>query len=189
MDIVLIGAGGHAKAVVEILQASSSRVVGYLDCRDAAWLRAPRLGDDSAALALDPAVGVVLGIGGIDPASLVRRAELLGNARRPWRPAPSVVHPSAVISSSATIEEGCTILAGAIIQPGARIGAGAIINTGAVVEHDSVVGAGSHISPRAVVLADATVGDYCMIGAGAVVLPGTTVKDNILVPAATRHPR
>jgi UDP-perosamine 4-acetyltransferase len=189
MDIVLIGAGGHAKAVVEALLAQGHRITGYCDRQESPWLAASRLDDDSAVIALDASIGVALGVGGIDPAGLERRIQLLARLRRPLRPAPPVIHPAATISASATVEDGATILAGAVVQPGARICMGAIINTGAIVEHDSAIGQGTHISPRAVVLADCVVGAHCMVGAGAVILPGSRLDDDILVPAMTRFPR
>lgn len=189
MEIALIGAGGHAKMVAEMLAATGYRVVAYCDRRPAPWLDAPRIDDDARIVELPAKVGVALGVGGIDPGGLARRRRLLESALADGRRAPAIIHPSAVIGRGARIAAGAQVLAGAIVQPGASIGVAAIVNSGALVEHDSEIGDGSHVCPRAVVLADCRVGTDCMIGAAAVVLPGNIVPTATLVPALTRYPR
>lgn len=189
MDIVLIGAGGHARIVVEILEATGNRVVAYCDRRASSWLDAPRLEDDGLLGTLPAGIGVALGVGGIDPAGLARRRRLLEAAIADGRPAPAIVHPSAIIGRGASLGPGAQVLAGAILQPGVRLGLASLVNSGALLEHDSQIGDGSHASPRAVVLADCRVGSDCMIGTAAVILPGNVVPDATLVPALTRFPR
>jgi sugar O-acyltransferase (sialic acid O-acetyltransferase NeuD family) len=189
MEIALIGAGGHAKMVAATLEATGHRIVAYCDRHVVPWLGVPRIEDDGLIRELPHKVGVVLGVGGIDPAGLARRRLLLEAALAGGRRAPLVIHPSAVIGRGARLAAGAQVLAGAIVQPGASIGLAAIVNSGALVEHDSEIGDGSHVCPRAVVLADCRVGADCMIGAAAVVLPGNAVPRATLVPALTRYPR
>src|SRR5690606_3976184 len=57
----------------------------------------------------------------------------------------TLIHPSAVISSSVTLGEGAQVMAGAIIQPAVTIGANSLINTRASVDHDCVIGSHVHI--------------------------------------------
>jgi sugar O-acyltransferase (sialic acid O-acetyltransferase NeuD family) len=182
--ICLVGAGGHAKAVVEAIQAGPYDLAGYADPREAPWLTVARLLDaDISARRL----AVALGVGGLVPAQLRRRLALLDGYLAAGLEAPPVIHPHAVVSPTARIGAGATVLAGAIVQPGAVIGRGAIVNTGAVVEHDSSIGDGAHLAPRAVVLADCAIGGCSMVGAGAVVLRGLVVPPNTLVRAVTLY--
>lgn len=184
MNIVLVGAGGHAKALVETIRARGGYVSTYVDARRADWLDADRKSSDDDVW---PDLGsVVLGIGGMAPDALERRLALFASYTKRGFKAEPVVHASAWISESARLGAGSVVLANAILQPAVCIGEAVIINSGAIVEHDSIVGDGAHIAPGAIVLGNCRIGRCCMIGAGAVVLQGTEVPDGTLVTAATR---
>ena len=177
----MVGAGGQAQAVVEVVRRRGDRIAAYCDPKPSPWLAdADHLVDDDAAAALD-LDGLVLGLGGVEPQALDRRLSLFRMyADRGWR-SPPVVHDSAVISDTACLRQGAVVLAGAVVQPAAIVGEAAIVNTGAIVEHDCEVGAGSHLAPGAVVLGGARVGRGAMVGTGAVLLPGATVADGGLL--------
>lgn len=182
---ILIGAGGHAKAVAEAATASIGPIVAYVDPRPANWLRAAHLTADTDVKAA--AIPIAIGIGGVTAKQLKARLALLDSYLDRGHPAPVIVHPEAHVSTSARLDAGAIVLAGAVVQPGAVIGRGAIVNTRAVVEHDSTIGDGSHVAPGAIVLGGCRVGRCAMIGASAVVLPAALVDDEALVPALTRH--
>ena len=206
MRALLIGAGGHAKAVVEAIRGRGGSVEAYVDPRPAAWLEARQIEADDA---VEPGptrppkrgggqarlpklyggqVAVVIGLGGVTAQALVTRLALFDSYLARGFPAPPVVHAAAHVSAEAELGPGAVVLAGAVVQPGVRVERGAIINTGAIVEHDSAIGPGSHIAPGAVVLGGCRIGACSVIGAGAVILPGARIKDRALVPAATLHP-
>ncbi len=187
MRLVLIGAGGHARAIVESLVAQGAPVDAYVDPRPCDWLDAPHIELDAAAD--DGGTGAfVLGIGAVSPSGLARRLDLFRRyAGRGWTPR-AAIHAAAFVSAGAAVGAGCIVLARAVVQPAVCLGDAVIVNTGAIVEHDSVVGDGSHVAPGAIVLGGCTVGASCMIGAGAVVLPGATVPDSTLVEAGSRYP-
>lgn len=188
MGLVLVGAGGHARALVEALAAGGVAVSAYVDRAACAWLPGAQRFESDDASEGHRADGFVIGIGAVNPDGLERRLDLFRRyAARGWK-APAVVHSAAIVSSSAALGEGCHILAAAVVQPGAAIGAAAIVNTGAIVEHDSMLGEGAHVAPGAIVLGGVRIGACTMIGAGAVVLPGASVPDRMLVPANTRYP-
>jgi len=188
VSLLLVGAGGHARAIAEVLASSKSPIDSYVDPQPSNWLNARHLRSDSETEKM-PVDVFVVGVGGMAPEHLTRRHELFRAYRaRGWTPR-TVIHASAVVSAQSEIGEGCIILARAVIQPATRLGEAVIVNTGAIVEHDSQVGAGSHVAPGAIVLGGCTVGAECMIGAGALVLPGAHVPDRTLVPAGGRYPR
>ncbi len=189
MNFVLIGAGGHAKAVCDAIVASGDAVSAYADPKPAAWLDVDHFEDDTETQELDPDIAVVIGIGGVTSEALGARLRVLDGFIEAGRHAPAIVHQTACVSPSAELGAGVIILAGAVVQPAAKLARGAIVNTRAVVEHDSSIGAGSHIAPGAMVLGDCTVGERAMVGAGAVVLPGSAVADDALVPALKRFPQ
>jgi sugar O-acyltransferase (sialic acid O-acetyltransferase NeuD family) len=123
-------------------------------------------------------VDVVLAVG--DNSSRQRLgAELARDGRQPL----TVVHPSAVVSSAASLGPGVVVLALAVVNAGARIGAGAIINSAAVVEHDVSVGDYAHVSPNATLAGAARLGELSQLGAAACVLPGVCVGARSVVGA------
>lgn len=188
MNVLLVGAGGHAKAVVEAIEAAAGRVTAYVDPIPASWLTARRFDEDFPDFADGNPGSAVIGLGGTTVESLRRRLELARRYQKHGYTFPATVHPAAHVSASAHLDAGCVVLAGAVVQPGARIGQAAIINTGAIVEHDTDVGDGAHIAPGSVVLGGSKIGDCAMIGARATILPGAVVPPETLVPATKRYP-
>ncbi len=189
MNFVLIGAGGHAKAVCDAIAARGDAIAAYADPRQAAWLDVNHFEDDAAADSLTADIAVAMGIGGVTTDALVARLQVLDRFLDAGRSAPAIVHEAAHVSPTAELGPGVIVLAGAIVQPAAKLARGAIVNTRALVEHDSMIGAGCHIAPGAMVLGDCSVGDCAMIGAGAVVLPGSVVSGEALIPPLKRYPQ
>ena len=87
----------------------------------------------------------------------------------------SIIHPTAIISSSAKIGKGCFIGANAVIQNNVDINDYSIINTGAIIEHDNVIGKAVHIAPSACTAGKVTIHDLSFIGIGALVIPEITI--------------
>lgn len=182
--IILIGAGGHAKGLVEIITAHCGMIAGYTGPEESPWLDAPWLGNDDQAM---PEMGgLALGFGAVTPTALATRLTLLEKLSLRGFDAPPVISPDAIMSPSATIGAGSQILPGAIIHAQAMIGDGVIINSGAIVEHDARIADGAHVAPGAIILGGATIGKHAMIGAGAVILPGAEVAPETLIAANTR---
>lgn len=178
--LVLLGAGGHAAVVAEAARVAGFELVGFFD-------------DDAAA-----ALPGLASLGRIDEvrAYLSRRSELCVHAavgcaarREAWlsmldgHPVPPIVHPRAIVSSTAQIGEGVFVGPGAIVNARASIGRGAIINSGAIVEHDVVVGPFAHLAPGMRTGGAAAIGAKALIGLGATILPGVRVGEGAVVGA------
>ncbi len=187
MDLVLIGAGGHAKALVAAALDSGHAIVAYADPQDSQWLDRPRVTDDPESWPRGVRTAV-LGLGGASPPVLERRLALMSRLLDQGVDFPPISHDSAAISSSAELDRGAIALTRSVIHPDARIGPGVIVNTGGIVEHDCEIEAGAHIAPSSTVLGGAKIGECSMIGAGAVILPGTIISARTLVPAGQLYP-
>ena len=181
MDFILIGAGGHAKVVVDAIVAGGGRVAAYADPNPAPWLEAEHIADDDITTT-NAGWRIAMGLGGTTPDALGARLRLFDTAAS-GREAPPIVHPSATVSPGAELASGTIVLAKAVVQPSAVLERGVIVNTAAIVEHDCRVGAGAHIAPRATLLGEVAVGECAMIGAGAMLLPRVRVAENQLVLA------
>ena len=180
MRVVVLGAGGHAKPVIEALRAMGAEVLGVLDdAPRGPVLGAARLGalSDLARFAGE-AAAIAIG----DNAT---RARLGDACLAAGLSLPPVLHPAALLSPSAVIEAGAQIMARAAVGPEARVGRLVLVNTGAIVEHDCVVDEAAHLGPGAVLCGFVRVGARALVGAGAVARPGIEIgQDAIVAPGA-----
>ena len=200
--VVGLGAGGHAKVVIDTLRLLGCyELVGLLDSERELWntdvLGIPVLGDDGLLPKLweQGVRHAFIGLGGA--AKTEPRRRLFCMARKYGMTIVDAIHPSAVVAQSAEIGHGPTILANAVVNADARLGDNVTINTGAIVEHECVignnvhvatgarlgggviVGNGSHIGLGASVRQDIRIGENAIVGAGAVVVKD--VPDGVVV--------
>ena len=83
----------------------------------------------------------------------------------------TAIHPSAIVSPSATIGEGTVIMPGAIVNADAVIGRHCIINTGASVDHECVIGDYCHVAPHASLCGQVRLDEGVLVGVGASLIP------------------
>ncbi len=186
--VIGLGAGGHAKVVLETLAAMGGfEVVGLLDPRRELWqtvvLGVPVLGDDDL-LASHYASGVrhaFIGLG--SGADMRARAGLFDFARAAGVELVDAVHPAAVVSPSAVTGPGLTAFAAAVVNADARLGTDVIVNTGAIVEHDCRLGDHVHVATGARLASGVELEDGVHVGAGATVIQGLTVGAGSVVGA------
>lgn len=172
--VVGLGAGGHAKVVIEILRYHQDYLpVGLLDANanlhGKSVLGVLVLGADDllAELKSQGVEHFFMGIGGIRTQK--PRKELFELALRQGFSPITLIHPTACVSDFAKIELGVTIMANVIVNPGVELGQNVILNSGAIVEHDCRIGDHAHIASGAVLAGGVVVGSMTLIGAGAVV--------------------
>jgi UDP-perosamine 4-acetyltransferase len=186
--VVGVGAGGHARVIVEILQLRGDmEIVGLTDPDPVLWntqvAGIPILGNDEelAVLVERDVRSAFIGVGGVGDNS--RRRRLYERVCELGFEPLTVVHPQAIVSPTAVVEKGGVIFAGAIINPNARVGENVIVNTGAIVEHDCKIAAHVHIAPGAVLCGGVRVSESAHIGAGATILQGVTIGVGAIVGA------
>lgn len=170
--VIGLGAGGHAKVVMDILRRDGRyEVVGLLDPHTELYgtsvLDAPVLGGDELIpeLVRDGVRHAFIGLG--SSGDLRPRRRLYELARSHELDIVDAVHPAAVVSSSAELGPGVTLMAGAIVNAGARLGENVVVNTGAILEHDCVLGNHVHVASGAVLGGGVDVGDGTHVGLGA----------------------
>ncbi|WP_323720981.1 acetyltransferase [Acetomicrobium sp.] len=202
IPVIGLGAGGHAKVVIEILRLIGNyEFIGLLDPKNDLWgtyvLDVPVFGDDDLLPALYEK-GIrhaFIGLG--STGDTIPRKKLYDKVCGFGFHVVTAIHPKVIISPSVRIGAGVTIMAGAIINASARLGNNVIVNTGAIVEHDCIiedhahiatgaklastvfVGEGSHIGIGASIRQCIRIGRYSVIGAGAAVT--NDVPDGVVV--------
>jgi len=184
--ILILGAGGHGRVVLDIvLQAGRYEVAGLLDNNPDMHGRRvdgmPVLGsvDDLPRLASDLHLsGVVIAIGD----NGVRR----GVARRVQQHGielVSAVHPAATLARNVTLGRNVVVAAGVVVCANGQIGDSVILNTGCIVDYQTVVGEGAHICPGVRIGGRVKIEPGVFIGVGATVVPNVTIGCEAVVGA------
>ena len=186
-QILILGSGGHAASLVDILERENKyEIAGYVvndkkaDCCDY-----PILGmdEDLTQLYQNGIKNAAIGIGYLGKSDL--RERLYGRLKEIGFNLPVICDPSAVVSKGADIGEGTLIGKGAIVNVGATVGKICIINSGAIVEHGCVVNDFAHISVGSVLCGGVIVKRAAFIGANATILQEKTVGENCIVGAGS----
>lgn len=183
-DIVIFGAGGHAKVVADTAEASGTwRVVAFLGVKPT-----------NSAMILGRPVWPEADVleGGRGPnACLVAigdnflRHEVVGRIRtaRPDLTFAIAIHPFATLSRYATVGEGSALLGGAVVNPDASVGRHVSLYTNAVVEHDNVIEDYVTLAPGATLGGSVRIGQRSFVGLGAVVSHGCRVGSDVIIGA------
>lgn len=183
--LVILGSGGHAKVVIELVRAEGKYEIrgctgpaGSGNVLDQVSI----LGTDDVLPELR-AAGVEKAFVAIGENHL--RLRLLARALEIGFELVNAVSPSAILSPSITLGTGTAIMAGAIINAAARIGDGVIINTNASVDHDCCIGHGAHIGPASALAGGVQVGEESSLGVGTCVIPGIRIGNRVTIGAGS----
>ncbi len=183
--IIIVGAGGHGKIVIEALRAvGTHEIVGLVDPSPSTShvLGLPVLGGDDLLQPLQ-SQGIAAAFVALGRNALRQRigAALLAMGYS----LPSIIHPLAVVSSSARIGDGVLIMPLAVVNADARIADLVIINTAAIVEHDADIDEAAHLAPRCAIGGSVRVGARTLLGIGSVVRPDVTIGADAIVGAGS----
>jgi sugar O-acyltransferase (sialic acid O-acetyltransferase NeuD family) len=185
MQVVIVGAGGHGKVVLDILRATRKyKPVAFIDAD--ASLHGTRIGDVEVVggpnqlprLRQKKIRHAIVAIG--DNLTRLQYAQMLRDAGFSLIRA---IHPAASVTKSATIGENVVIAAGAVVCTEATIGDSAIINTNAGVDHETLVGCGAHVCPGVLLAGRVRVGEQAFIGLGAKVIQCLSIGDRATIGA------
>lgn len=183
--IILLGGGGHAAVLAEILKTLQFPVLGYTDVQapdsSTRLTELNFLGADAVVLSAHSAdeINLINGLG--STGEIKQRAALFNHFTAKGYGFTDLIHPTAILSSSASHGPGLQVLAGAIINTGAQLGANVLVNSRALVEHHSVIGDHCHIASGAVVCGDCRIGQSVHVGAGAVINQGISIGNGAIV--------
>ncbi|GLS89035.1 sialic acid synthase [Psychromonas marina] len=191
--IVVLGAGGHASVLVDILKQNQHTISGIfspdIDFVRSALVGIPFFENENKIFEEQcNTVSIVNGLGSLPGSNL--RTKLYKKFTKQGYSFQQVVSKHACISDFAILGKGVQVMPGAIIQAGAVIGDNSIINTGAIIEHDCIIGAHNHIAPGATLSGQVKTGDYVHIGTGANIIQCISIGDKAVIGAGaivTKH--
>lgn len=182
--LILIGAGGHARACIDIIeQQDQYQILGLVGLPEE--LHSYHLGYEviatDAALAelAKEAPYALITTGQIQSAKL--RVSLYQQATLCGFQMPAIIAPTAHVSCHASIGAGSIVMHGAVVNAGAKVGNNCIINSRALLEHDTTVDDHCHISTGAILNGGVSVGAGSFIGSGCVIKEGLSIGEDCLV--------
>lgn len=190
-DIVIIGAGGHAKVIADIILKRKEllneklNIVGFLDdgyknLKYTKIFDIPILGDTSLIerLEQEKEYNYVIGIGSNEIREKI--SSKFSNLNYDI-----AIHPKSVIGTDVIIKEGTVVMANTIVNSGTKIGKHCILNTGSVIEHDNKIEDYCHISPNSTLCGTVKVGRNSWIGAGSTIIQNRNIGENSMIGAGS----
>lgn len=182
--LVVFGASGHAKVVIEVLRSRGEEPAMCVETRRShdSCLGVPVSEEEAffAGLSNPRDWSFFVGVG-----ANAARARLTSSVAGRGLRSLAALSLHSHISGTASIGTGSLVMPFACINADARIGSGTIINTGAVVEHDCVVGDFAHVGPNATLGGWVEIGEQAFVGIGATVLPNVRIGAGAMVGAGS----
>jgi UDP-perosamine 4-acetyltransferase len=188
LPVVILGAGGHARVVIDVLLLRGVRVACLAD-RNAALagsaVRGVRVVAEDGFTAQHGPKAVRLANGVASTQTTAARRDLYLRYKQQGYAFATLVHPSAVVAGDVVLGDGVQVMAGAVVQPGVALGENALVNTRASVDHDCRIAEHAHIAPGAVLCGAVRVGAGAHVGAGALVIQNVSIGAGALIAAGS----
>lgn len=183
--LILIGSGGHAAVLMDILLQQHRSIIGFTAPENQEnRLGIPYLGTDEVIDSYNQLdVELVLCLGSTNIPYV--RAQMFNQFKEKGYKFASVIHESAVISPYTILGEGVQIMAGTVTEAFAEIADNTIVNTSSSINHDCRVGKHCHIAPGTTLSGNVIVGDLTHIGTGSTVIQNVQIGSRVLIGAGS----
>jgi len=186
--IILVGGGGHCKSIIDSINGLKQfEIVGIIDKKHKECL-----GSDIDIVGSDENLNSLykygiknafIAVGSIgNPSIRIKLYNLLKDIGYSF---PIIIDKTAIVSSSAMIEEGVFVGKGAIINTNAVIKKQCIINSGAIVEHDCKINEFVHLAPGATLSGGVYIGKRTHIGTNSTIIQNINVGNDVIVGAGS----
>ncbi len=185
-NLILLGAGGHCKSVIDVAESAGYNIIGILDLPENVGkvvFGYMVIGTDADIPKYVNNSEFIITIGFIK--NPVIRINLFNKVKNAGGKLATVIASTAYVSKYATLGEGTVVMHNAFVNAGASIGNNVILNTYVNIEHDVIVGNQCHISTGTMVNGDCKIGDRVFIGSQSVIANGIRVGDDIIVSAGS----
>ena len=187
--LLLLGFGGHAKSVVDSIEASGEyTIVGFSErvldknityrgyeviCTDEELEAMYKSGIEYAFIT----------IGFMGNSTL--REKIMAQLKQIGYKIPIIVDPTAIVAQDVSVGAGSFIGKRAVLNAAVKVGENAIINTGAILDHETEVGDNSHIACGSVLCGQVKIGSSTLIGAGSTVIQNITIEEECIIGAGS----
>jgi sugar O-acyltransferase (sialic acid O-acetyltransferase NeuD family) len=176
--IVILGSGGHALAVWDASLSAGFTPIGFVDpAQSSSRVEGLSVVSDFSEIDFSE-VGVALGIGH----NFAREQATIGLLDKyPEVRLPVIIHQTAWVSPSATLDAGTIVMAQASVGPFATTGRGALLNTAASLDHESQLGDFASLGPGAHTGGQVVIGARTMVGLNAGILQGISIGADTVI--------
>ena len=183
-NIILIGAGGHASACIDVIeQQGRYNIAGLVGLSEE--VNTQQLGhtviatDNELPELANEYEYTILAIGQIKSPTI--RMRLYEHVTELGFKLPVIVSPIAHVSTHANVGMGSIVMHGAIVNAGAKVGSNCIINTRAIIEHNASVEDHCHISTGAILNGGVNVGEGSFVGSGGIIRDGISIGEKCVI--------
>ena len=180
-EIILIGAGGHSRSCIEVINSQKIFKIPFLVDKIH-----ENKGKINTILELNFLAkyklnkkNLLISVGQLNSGKL--RKKIFEFYKNKGCIFPIIKSKSSYISSNSKIDEGTVIMHNAFVNNNVCIGKNCIINTGAIIEHDVIIGDNVHIAPGAIILGGCNVRENSFIGSGTVLKQNTITNKNFIL--------
>lgn len=181
--ILLVGGGGHCRAVIDVLELSNTRIAGIVHGQDSVLeqvLGYPSLGRDSDLPELRKKFSRALVTVGQIKTSRIRQT-IFTMLQQDAFELPVVISPLAYVSRHAAIGLGSVVMHQAMVSAGVSIGENCIINSKSLIEHDCTIASHCHIAVGAILCGGVTIGEGSFVGAGSILKQEVHIGNNVVI--------
>ena len=180
--IIILGTGGTSKDILDIIIELDYQCVGFLD--DNKSLHGKSINGIKIIGSLDEALNYedtyfINGIG--SPSNFLQKERIITRTNISEERFLALIHPSSVISKTATLGIGCAIFQNVVISSNAKIGNHVVVLPNSVISHDDMIGDYSCIASGVCISGAVTVGKLCYLGSGSLVKEGIRIADESLI--------
>jgi sugar O-acyltransferase (sialic acid O-acetyltransferase NeuD family) len=188
LKTLILGAGGHAQVVADILLRSFEKggiykPIGFLD-------------DDPKLIGMTnlslPVLGTIAQLGEFKHDAVIVaigdnhvRARIFQWVKTEGEKVVNAVHPDAILASDVRLGEGVMICAGVVVNTGTTIGDNVILNTGCTVDHHNHIDSHAHVAPGAHLGGNVCIGEGVLVGINAAILPGRSIGEWAVIGAGS----
>ena len=189
IPILLFGAGGHGHSVIDTIEREGKyTILGIIDeTRDVgtqAW-GYPVLGGLAQFAQICEEQKCRSAFVALGDSHQRQHVTLKLRKAVPRLKLISIIHPTAIISSSVTIGEGVVVMAGAVVNAGVSLADGCLVNTRASIDHDCVIEEYASIAPGAILGGAVKVGARSLVGQGSTVIQKIRIGQDTIIGAGS----
>jgi sugar O-acyltransferase (sialic acid O-acetyltransferase NeuD family) len=182
-EIILIGAGGHAKSCIDVIERQDKfRIAGLIGKKEELGRKVCGYSifgiDNDLPELFKKYTNAHISIGQIDTG---KRNNIYNQILNLGFSLPTIISPNAYVSDHADIGNGSIVMHGVIINAGVKIGNNCIINTKALIEHDVQIDDGCHISTNTILNGNVKIGTGTFIGSSVCIKNNISIGKNCII--------
>ncbi len=184
-ELILLGAGGHAKACLDVINSKSNFRITFLVGKNS--ISNSKIFDNKKIIsqtAFNKKIkkikkNIFIAIGQLKNGE--NRKKLFNFYKKKNFTFPIIISSNAYVSQNTEIGEGTILMHKTTINTNSKIGKNCIINTGSIIEHDVLIEDHVHIAPGAIILGGSIIRQNSFVGAGAVIKQNSIISKNSIV--------